>query len=339
MPTEKPDLPAVANAVSDGKEILKGALDSHQTITLKALDVIPEGSRLTVYVLWTISALAAVTGIVFVTTGGQTFGFLIILLSLAAITFSVYLQNRPARTSPEQLGELARGQVSGPSWSRIVPKVPVSPPEKLDTFQLSLRQLRTAAVAQLNEARKKAGRSEINETHVRTNVFLANTQDMAESGALVLIIPKRMHDNMASFKDRDIRILPHEGITGRTFTLGEACGATAVPDAAGRLNWSKVDLFPMRPSSDEWDRFTLSEEQNALIGSRLRWIISFPLRHEGQGADKTFGVLNTDGVDDDLPIDDIRSLAGSMEPSAAAFASSLAGLPKVRITIRVEDVL
>ena len=64
MPTESHEPHSASNAVTDGKELLKGALDSHQTITLKALDVIPPASRLTVYVLWTLSALAAVTGIV-----------------------------------------------------------------------------------------------------------------------------------------------------------------------------------------------------------------------------------------------------------------------------------
>ncbi len=339
MPTETNDPHAASSVVPDGKELLKGALDSHQTITVKALDVIPHGARLTVYVLWTISALAAVTGIVFVVAGNQTFGFVIILVAFVSIMFSVYLQNKSTRTSPEQLGELARGQVSGPSWARVVPKVPIAPPEKLDGFQLSLRQIRTTAIAQLNEARKKAGRFEIDSTHVRINVFLVHTDNMADSGVLVLIIPRRLNDNMTNFRDRDIRILPHEGLTGRTFTLGEACGATAVPDATSRLNWSKVNLFPARPSSDEWDRFTLSEEQNALIDIRLRWIISFPLRYEGQGREKTFAVLNIDGIEDDLPIDDMRSLAGNIEPSVTAFAASMAVLPKVRITIRVEDVL
>jgi len=112
-----------------------------------------------------------------------------------------------------------------------------------------------------------------------------------------------------------------------------------VPDSTGRLNWSKVDLFPTRPSSDEWDRFTLSEEQSALIGTRLRWIISFPLRYEGQGREKTFAALNIDGIENDLPIDDMRSLAGSIEPSVTAFAADMTRLPKVRIAIRVEDVL
>ena len=151
------------------------------------------------------------------------------------------------------------------------------------------------------------------------------------------MIPKKLHNNMSGFKDRDIRILPHEGLTGRTFTLGEACGAKATLED-GKLNWSKVDLFPSRPTSDEWERFTLSEEQNALIETRLRWIVSFPLRHEGQGRDKTFAVLNIDGIDDDMPEDDMRSLAGAIEPSAETFAAGLAALPKVRITIRVEDV-
>ena len=134
MPTESHEPHSASNAVTDGKELLKGALDSHQTITLKALDVIPPASRLTVYVLWTLSALAAVTGIVFVVAGGQTFGFVIIVGAFVVIAISVFLQNKPTETSPEQLGELARGQVSGPSWARVVPKVPISPPDKLDGF-------------------------------------------------------------------------------------------------------------------------------------------------------------------------------------------------------------
>jgi hypothetical protein len=333
-----PDESHTANAFDGGEELLKGALDSHQTITLKALDVIPHGARLTVYILWTLSLLAGVTGIAFLLAGAQWFAFLIILMAFATIGFSIWLQNKPTKTSPEQLGELARGQVKGPTWARLVPKVPISSSEALDRLQLSIRQLRTTAIAQLNDARKKAGRPAVNAQHIRTNVFLVYTQELAESGALVLVIPKKMHDNMSDFKDRGIRILPHEGLTGRTFTLGEPGGAQATPEG-GRLQWSKVDVFPTRPLSDEWERFTLSEEQNALIGTQLRWIVSFPLRYEGHGPEKAFGVLNIDGINDQVPAEDMQSLAASIEPSVNAFAAALAELPNVRITIRVEDVL
>jgi hypothetical protein len=285
--------------------------------------------------------LGGVAVSVFAFLGNLTYGFVVVLVTFVSIilaVLAVFLLNKAAKTSPEQLKKLVGSQVSAPSWARLVPKVPISPPEKLGDFQLSVRQNRTTAVTLLNEVRKKAGRAEIDPQHVRANVFLAKTDQMQESGALVLIIPRQMHDNMSNFKDRDIKILPHEGLTGRTFTLGEACGATAILDGAGKLNWSKVALFPTRPSSDEWERFTLSEEQNALIGSRLRWIVSFPLKYDGEGHDKTFGVLNIDGIDDQLTVDDMRSLAGSIEPNVAAFAKQLGELPKVRITIRVEDV-
>ncbi len=336
MSTEQPIHQATSVVGNDGKELLKAAIDSSQTITLKALDVIPARSRLTVYVLWTISALAAVTGIVFVFASYPTFGFVIILLAFVTIVVSLFLQNQPVRTSPERLGELAQGQVTAPSWARHVPKIPINPPGKLDELQLSLRQIQTTAVGKLNEFRKIAGRPELEKVHIRANVFLVNTENMALTGAVVLVIPEQLHVNMTGQKDRNMKMLPHEGATGRAFSLGEPSGATAVLDGT-RLNWSKVDLFPDRPSRDGWESFTLSEEQNALIGTRLRWIMSFPLRYAGEGRDKTFAVFNIDGIDDALTIDDMRSLAASIEPSIKGFANAMSVLPKVRITIRVED--
>ena len=65
MPTESHEPHSASNAVTDGKELLKGtARFAPQTITLKALDVIPPASRLTVNRLRTLSVRAAVTGIV-----------------------------------------------------------------------------------------------------------------------------------------------------------------------------------------------------------------------------------------------------------------------------------
>jgi len=327
---------AGSTALSTGKEILQAAVDSHQKVTLRALDVIPANDRLTVYILWTLSLLALVGGIAFAIFGNSTFGFVIMLVGFACIILSVLLQNKQSSATPDQFGELIREQVTAPTWARLVPQLPIMD-DKLDGFQISMRQLRTTAIALLNEARRKAGRTEVNSEKIRINLFLVLTYETQKSGALVLVIPKRMHDNMSCFEDRNIRILPHEGLTGRTFTLGEACGAKSTSASSGKLEWSKVDLFPTRPASDEWERFVLSEEQQKLVGTQLSWIVSFPLSYDPTDRGTTFGVLNIDCVDDMAKIDDMRALASGIEPNVLALAASIAELPKVQITIRVED--
>ena len=337
MATDEKDEAKDGTSITDSeKEVLQAAVDGHQKVTLRALDVIPRNERLTVYILWTISLLALVAGVIFGLAVDSTYGFIIILVAFLCILGSIFLQSRKTSATPEQFGELVRGQVSAPTWARMVPKLPISD-EKLDAFQLSIRQLRTNAVTLFNEARTKAGRSEVSDEKIRINIFLVLTYETQKSGALVLVIPKRIHDNMSNYDDRKIRILPHEGLTGRTFTFGEACGAMSTLKSTDKLEWSKVDLFPTRPTRSESGRFTLSEEQQKLIGTRLRWVVSFPLYYDAKDRDTTFGVLNIDCLDDTAEVEDLRALASAIEPFILDFAERIAELPKVRITIRVED--
>jgi hypothetical protein len=343
MPPKSNKTGDTSSLPNDGTELLKNVIDGHKTITLRALDVIPQSQRYAVYVLWTIVVLTVIGGIIF---RASTSGLVLFLVAFVTIIISFFVLNKEANTSPEQLGQLTAGQVSGPTWARVVPKMPISPPEKLNQFQISLRELRNLAVTKLNEernklneARKKGDPGQIASESVRLNVFMVNTDRVAEFGEVCgLFIPKQMHDNMDNFPDRNVRFRPHEGLTGRTFTLGEASGANAASDASGKLAWKRFNLFPQRPGSDEWDKFNLSEEQIAAIDQKLRWIVSFPLRYDGTGSDKTFAVLNIDGLDNKLTGDEMRLLAANIEPNVNKFAAELGTLPKVRIAIRVEDV-
>jgi hypothetical protein len=317
-------------------ELLKGAIDLHKTITLRALDVVPLKDRVIVYILAVFFSLAFVAGVIFALGQQWPYALTVFIVAFVCIGLVLFVLVRPAQASTDQI-EKWIGPISRPMWTRVFPMLPI-PEESLGRFQLSLRLIREKAISILNMNRKKSGTIEIADDKFRINVFLVQTDQIGESGSLTLIIPRWMHDNMARFKDRGIRFLPHEGLTGRTFSLGEAGGAKATSESAsGQLAWSRVDVFPTRPSNPEWDRFTLSDEQKALIEGRVRWIVSFPLKYKPDGRDSTFGVLCIDGLDIEVVDEELRLLATDIEPYVNQLASDLAELPKTRVTIRAED--
>jgi hypothetical protein len=338
MSTEVKEPPAPKGVAGGLLEVAKNMLDADKAVTLRVIDLIPKEQLLQVFLWWLLSLFVIFAGGGFLWKGYATFGFVIVAMGVAGIiTAALIPALRGNPMTAKDFGNAIAPQVSGPSWSRVVPKLPI-PEKKLDDFQTNLKLMRGNAVIFLNEYRKGRSKPELDANLVRLNVFLVSTEHVAKGEVCGLEIPDKMQVNMNNSPDRHINFRPHEGLTGRTFTLGETGGVHGSIDAQGRLTWERADIFPDRPGSDEWEQFSLSDEQKALIGTRPRWIVSFPLHYPGDEADKTFGVLNIDGLDESLDLDEMRNLAQRIEPAIGAFTSQLAALPKVRIAIRVEDV-
>ena len=118
----------------NGHELLKSAIDSHRSITFRALGLVPVPQRLLIYTLWTVSLLGLIGSFFLLYAKSETYAFILLIICVLAISISVIVQNKSRSTTTEQLGRLAEGQISDPSWARAVLKMPIEA-ERLGTIQ------------------------------------------------------------------------------------------------------------------------------------------------------------------------------------------------------------
>lgn len=318
-------------------EVVKNTLERHQAVTLTALDVVPRQQRINVYVLWTISLLALVMGPLLIVNTHEFLGFLSLVATLATIISSFVILRHPVETTVAEIERSARKMGPTPAWSRVVPQIPIKE-DTLKRLNVPLTNLRSKALVKILQFRKEK-ENPIEDRQVRINVFLASTERVKKYGEVCgLFISKFLHDKMEGHKDRDVTFRPHEGLSGRTFTLGEACGARAKPNVDGELEWRPVPVFTHKVREEDWREFSLSKEQVTQINSKLRWIVSFPLQSEAGEPDKTIGVLNVDGLEHDLDDKEMNELALTLDESVKDFARQLSQVPMCRVTIQVEDL-
>jgi hypothetical protein len=125
-------------------------------------------------------------------------------------------------------------------------------------------------------------------------------------------------------------------LTGRVFTGGKVFGAQYGPEEGKKKDWKPVAL---RGSGDDLqnDKFLLTDSQREIISDRLKWIVSLPLLYRDGPTDRAMGVLNVDGLDGALDVQEMKALADALSDPVYRVAAQLAKLPKSRITITVED--
>jgi hypothetical protein len=324
---------------------LRGLID----VTLTAIKTLPPWQKLFVYALFVVSLLSLIP-LAFTLLKGEyfysaIFSVIFSILFISSIitglmAFLAYLKHSgPSGLSLTPGGAkaaISTGQ-AWPSWTRVVPKIPIKPPSKLSEFNTLLAEIRDAAVGKIRELRSDKDNL-IDKQHVRVNVFLAGTDTVEEYGEVCgLFIPKRLHVGMEDESERGIVFRPNEGVTGRVFTLGKPFGAKAVPTGKG-LDWIPVPLIDEGEDLDK-QKFLLRESHVKLIHKQLRWIISFPLKAEVGGPEKTMGVLNVDGLEHPLDDPEMKELARYLTNRVDRLAAEIVKLPKVKITIVVEDVI
>jgi hypothetical protein len=229
-----------------------------------------------------------------------------------------------------------RQRVEGPSgeptWSRVVPKLPL-PKSKTPALGVKLESIRTVAQARYKELLAKRGSGDIRVDRVRVNVFLPDTEHAKEGEVCGLYIPDGLSRGMKDRDERRIQFRPNEGLTGRVFTDEQAFGA--VRQDAGP-DWTLIHLEGGGSVGDE--RFQLTQDQVSQITGQLRWIVSFPLTVKGSGGTHTCGILNVDGLDEPLLVDEMTVMYQALREDVKQFSEALGKLKQRRLSIIVADV-
>jgi hypothetical protein len=211
-----------------------------------------------------------------------------------------------------------------PTWTRIVPKIPIRE-EVLGDIRDRLESIRNAACDKV-EARG------IKREHIRANIFLLDTGTASE-GTCELFIPKKLHVGMeasrtrnaaAAERERNIRFKPNQGATGVAF-IENLCEIARVGKAGdGKYDWP--------------EKYSLTDTQKHAIHPDLKWVISFPLNAPDGNRARSMGVLNVDGLVHELEEEDLKILVGELVERVAVICGVLAKEERSRISLVVEDV-
>jgi hypothetical protein len=340
MPSAHPD-----NKTRD-KDHGASGINAINKITLQTGGQAPDDQKVAAQVVGITGIVAVVIGLALIFTGYPTWGVILVIAAFILMGIAVVVALKAASKPQQQALAPIAPTIAIPvrqithRWSRIVPKQPVEPEDLLRGFITPLDDLRTTVIDVVNGYRKN--KTKIEKSLVRSNIFLPRA-DLVEDYCepVELFIPRFLQSNMGNFPDRNIVFRSHEGLTGRTFSLGQAYGAKAEPIAGGQLEWSAVKLFPDDdPAFEEWDHFELNRKQRSMIEPRIRWIVSLPILLQGTDPKQaTVGVLNVDGLDHTLSNDEMNAIAKALADRVKQFAGELAKLPMCRISIEVESLL
>lgn len=260
-------------------------------------------------------------------------GLVLVVAMIVLVVAIVFL--RPERSLGQDLAkaESVIGAKPLAAWSRVTVKLPV-PPGPLGELSDALQSIRTMAQAKylaILQARQPAILN-VDVSNLRVNVFLPDSQSAIQGEVCGMHIPTRLHHGMQDDNERRIQFRPNEGLTGRVFTLEKAFGALRqAADAA----WQLVLLEGPGGLGD--DKFKLTLEQVNLINPALRWIVCFPLKASVNATLQTFGVLNVDGLDEPLTVEEMQALFNQISVDVKSFAANAWRLEKNRISISVEE--
>jgi len=308
----------------------------------------PSNQRVAAQVVGVAGVVSLVIGLALIPAGQAVLA--VVLVGLAFVLMGVALvvalkaASKTHRQEPSTRTEAEPQRAISHQWSRIIPKQPITDADnQLMPLKTRLDDLRTTVADRIDGLRKGMKAPDIGKTLIRCNIFLSRPDRLqVYCEPIQLFIPPYLHSNMDNDPDRHIEFRSHEGVTGRTFTLGEAYGAKAVPgpESNDPLLWSAVRLFPDKtPVEVNWGEFVLTKKQIEQINIRIRWIISLPIFPEGSDAKKTtMAVLNVDGLDHELSDEEMDSVARALEGRVRQIARELENLPMCRIAIDVEDL-
>ena len=218
-----------------------------------------------------------------------------------------------------------------PSWERLVPHLPIRE-VALNEMSERLEGIRDAAVIYIQT---KLKHGDVDPKSVRVNIFLPDTNNLSAEGVCELCIPKKLHVGMEADdaddekerkraeREREIRFWPNHGITGVVFVEQKAQPAIAEQASSGTYEWPA--------------KFQLTQRQRDTIHPDLRWIASFPMKTERDGATRTMGVLNVDGIGFDLGNTEVQGLIGKLIEKIGPISGLLGKEPMQNLIIYLED--
>jgi predicted phosphodiesterase len=196
-------------------------------------------------------------------------------------------------------------------WSRRLPKLPLSSGALSDMGKM-LESVREKAFKAL-----KTHESQLQDSQIRANIFLADYRKGTDGYAFVLYMPDGLRKNMNYEREWHITFLPGQGVTGLVFNQGQLRFSRRLSEAEG--TWQ--DLSP------------LNEEQKASAHKDLEWILSVPLNDPNTG--ETLGVLNLDGLDHVFKDELLGTVVASVAGEIAGIAACLAQAPSVQIALKL----
>ncbi|MHB8847036.1 MAG: hypothetical protein ACYC43_01185 [Burkholderiales bacterium] len=203
-------------------------------LTEKAIGSTPEKHRVAVYTIGIIAILVAAFGVILMFNSHDVIGSILIFVGLILIFF-IGTGVNSGDVVQSQVDVQKGGQIAAPEWSRVI----IRNTEDQTAFKdikVSLDDLRQQVAAIINKQRKFKSQPEISVDLIRSNIFLPRTtRTKTYCDPINLYIPPHLQINMDNSPDRDIQFRSNEGLTGRTFTLGEAYGAVIPPANKGIL--------------------------------------------------------------------------------------------------------
>ena len=133
----------------------------------------------------------------------------------------------------------------------------------------------------------------LDENHVRSNIFFPFYGKSRDPNDFTLMIHPRLHCKMEKPEELSVKFEPGQGLTGRVFQF-RTPGYTKILDS----------------KTGEWDEtFRITRRLKRQIDPNLIWILSMPLKNwDG----KPMGVVNVDGLFDDLSQDTLKNCLQSI---------------------------
>lgn len=310
---------AFLNAVS---ELSKRIIDSKAPLKEKFLLVV---LFLTVIFggLGTVVFLIAGQWNYLLATIGSVIGVLFILGFVAVIKTDFNEQPPSIGTTereqvPEQVSESARSQRV--IWQRVVPNWDCFSEDNIEEIRSELDNIRRHAFARLTQKDQK-----VNPDHLRANIFCPYYSGVAATSGNVceLRLVEALSVNMKGHSDRKISFRPNQGLTGKVFVEQKAKFGAAI-EKEGAYTWE--------------DEYELTPELEKTVHDDLRWIVSFPLQLEDDGAKRTFAVLNIDGLETTLSPEILEDLTNVLLTLVAPITDKMSKLDMVRVSISLEEV-
>ncbi len=230
---------------------------------------------------------------------------------VVSMVWSLYVSSR---------GSGAWGAPRQPTWTRLVPKLPMSD----DTTSDLLDRLNAVRNRALEAIQQDLGLTDVQLPQVRANIFLPDIAKLGTWGVCSLYIPEGLHVGIDSLAEQQIRFWPSQGLTGTVFT-------TQRPQPA------RFESATGAESRDWHGRYDLTDDQRERVHPDLKWIISFPLKVQDGDRQRTMGVLNVDGLQHELMDEQLRALMGSITYEIMKLTAVLNRHAKRRVAIVVED--
>lgn len=304
-----------------GSPALIGKVFGHvKEVVLAGVRESPAPLRAFVVIAYIAAALGTALAVVFVFYGKAdlawrafraTLGVVALALIASTVVWSLHaLSARRAATAlPRE-----------PTWTRLVPKLPMSDDTTSDLFD-RLNAVRNRAFEAIQQ---DLGLTDVQLCQVRANIFLPDIAKLPTWGVCSLYIPEGLHVGMDSPAEQQIRFWPSQGLTGTVFT-------------SQRPELARFESTTDAESRDWHGRYDLTDDQRERVHLDLKWIISFPLKVQDGDRQRTIGVFNVDGLQHELTDEQLRALMGSITNEIMKLTAVLNRHAKRRVAIIVED--